>query len=227
MELENKLKLDYEQTTKYFHEMTNVRFRLLAFLPLVTGTAVGLLQSQELKLVIPLSIFGIMYYEIRNSQIYNALQLRAKALETRMRFESVNGRFQYGGAFLDRPIRNLRFLGILMWHDRGPAIIYAAAFAAWFYLLTGSLIQLGQVQVIKVEVPLVVFVVVVLQLQSLDVATDVLGALPEHLRRELSRESSSRVEERGLRQVWSLARPRLHVCRSHEAKTARSGAATF
>jgi hypothetical protein len=195
MEAEEKLKLDCEQTTKYFHSLAEVRFKLLGLLPVVTGTAIGLLQSQKPELVVPLSIFGIVVtfgvlcYDQRNSQIDNAMQLRAKSLEARFELESMTGRFRYGGPFLDRPKRELRSLGILMWHDRGLAIVYAAAFAAWSYLLVGSLLQMGQVLTVKIAVPLVVFIVVVLQLYVVDRATDTLGALPEKIRQKLDSNS--------------------------------------
>jgi hypothetical protein len=137
MEREEKLKLDYTETAKYFHALADVRFKLLALVPLITGAAVGVLQTQKLELVIPVSIFGLLvtvgviFYDQRNSQIYNAMQRRAKSLEALLKFDTVSGRFRYGGAFLDRPERKLRFFGFVMWHDRGLAIVYAAVFAAW------------------------------------------------------------------------------------------------
>jgi len=42
-----KLKLDYEQTAHYFHELHNVRFRLLALVPIVTGAAIGFLADES------------------------------------------------------------------------------------------------------------------------------------------------------------------------------------
>ncbi len=188
MDVEEKLRLDYEQTVKYFHALADVRFKLLTLLPLITGGAVGLLQSQKPDLVLLLSIFGIlvtfgvMCYDQRNNQIYNAMQRRAKSLEALLRFPAVSDRFHFGGALLDRPQRDLRFLGILLWHDRGLAVIYAATFAAWTYLLISSLLQIGQVLLVKVAVPLAVFITVLLQLHSFDRATDTLGALPKWVR---------------------------------------------
>ena len=88
MDTDEKRKCDYEQTTKYFHALADVRFKLLGLLPVVTGTAFGLLiQSERPELVVTLGVFGlavtfgILCYDQRNSQIYNAMQLRAKSLE--------------------------------------------------------------------------------------------------------------------------------------------------
>ena len=197
MDADEKLKFDYDQTTKYFHALAEIRFKLLGLLPVVTGTAVGVLQSRTPELVIPLSIFGLlvtfglMCYDQRNSQIYNAMQKRAKSLECRLRLEDFNDSRTAGGAFLDRPPRSLRFLGVLMWHDRGLSIVYAAVFAAWTYLLVNSFLQLAQAVLIKIAVPVIVFLIVLVQLHFNDEVTDTLGALPPRIRQELTKDSTS------------------------------------
>jgi hypothetical protein len=61
MQAEEKLKLDCEKTTKYFHSLADVRFKVLSLLPVVTGTAITLLQSQEPELVIRLSSVTTTY----------------------------------------------------------------------------------------------------------------------------------------------------------------------
>src|SRR5260370_28466964 len=101
MEREEKLKLDYTETAKYFHALADVRFKLLALVPLITGAAVGILQTQKPELVIPVSIFGLLvtvgviFYDQRNSQIYNAMQRRAKSLEALLKFNTVSRRLRY------------------------------------------------------------------------------------------------------------------------------------
>ena len=70
-------------------------------------------------------MLGIIVYDQRNTQIHDAMQKHAKTLEALLGLEPLDdtkkGR---GGAFLDRPGRNLRLFGILlMWHDRGLALI--------------------------------------------------------------------------------------------------------
>ena len=57
MHYEEKLKLDYEQTGQYFHELAGVRFKLLALVPVVTGAAISLLGSTATpNKLIPISI---------------------------------------------------------------------------------------------------------------------------------------------------------------------------
>jgi hypothetical protein len=202
MSEEDKLRLDYEQTTKYFHALADARFKLLAFVPTVTGVSIGALaHTDQPRVIIPLSIFGllvtfgVMCYDLRNSQIYNALQLRARGLEIRLEFDPISNLevtdrqdWHYGGAFLDRPARKLRFFGLLIWHDRGLAFVYSTALAAWAYLFTHALIQVGQLVVVEIAVPFLVFAAVFGQLFSLDKATDELGHLPKPYRSHLTGE---------------------------------------
>jgi hypothetical protein len=42
---DEKIRLDYERTAQYFFHLADVRFRLLALLPVVSGTALVRLQS--------------------------------------------------------------------------------------------------------------------------------------------------------------------------------------
>jgi hypothetical protein len=44
---EEKLKLDYEQTHQLIRMFTDIRFKLLAFVPTLTGAAVALLGNIE------------------------------------------------------------------------------------------------------------------------------------------------------------------------------------
>lgn len=80
------LELDYEKTIDLIKTLTDIRFKLLGFVPAVatlgvslvnkssdTGMAVGLL-----GLVVTV---GILIYDLRNSKLYNAAVHRAKWLE--------------------------------------------------------------------------------------------------------------------------------------------------
>ncbi len=42
---EERLRLDYQQTLTYFQALSDVRFKLLAFVPTVSGTAVALVPN--------------------------------------------------------------------------------------------------------------------------------------------------------------------------------------
>jgi len=43
MDADEAVKLDYDQTTRLVHAFTDLRTKMLAFVPTITGAAVGLL----------------------------------------------------------------------------------------------------------------------------------------------------------------------------------------
>jgi len=116
---EQKLQLDYEQTNHYIGRLSNIRFELLKFVPVVAGLAIVILQSifnhnspqtsnnfffisninAETTFVIGLigffMTFGITIYELRNSELYDAALNRAAMLENLLGLP--------GGIFMDRP----------------------------------------------------------------------------------------------------------------------------
>jgi len=205
MDTQEKLKLDYEQTTKYFHTLADIRFKLLALVPLATGAAIGLLSgtpSGKVVLAIGilgfLTILGITIYDQRNTQLYDAMQKRAKAIEALLKFEPlVDITKKCGGAFLDRPQRSRYLLGfILMWHDRGLAIIYSTSLAGWAYLITNGLVQILQVKspitliTVQVFVPMVILILFLCELHRFDEPTDIPKALTERVRELVYTEGS-------------------------------------
>ncbi|MBA7680978.1 hypothetical protein ES703_89304 [subsurface metagenome] len=202
-----KLKLDYEQTTQNIHTLADIRFKLLAFVPVVTGAAISLfrnIDSHETIIAISLLGFivtlGIMFYDQRNTQIYDALHIRAKSLEVLLGLQPIanlkspdkNRReWVYGGAFLDRPGRSLKLFGkIGMWHDRGLTIIYAAALGGWCYLLVSAIMKIivaGQALSlgIRVGAPVIIAAAIFWQLRRFDKATDELRELPDYIQNKL------------------------------------------
>jgi hypothetical protein len=42
MDADDRLRLDYEQTTQLIRTLTDIRFKLLAFVPTIAGATVGL-----------------------------------------------------------------------------------------------------------------------------------------------------------------------------------------
>src|SRR5689334_1178958 len=91
MDEADRLRLDYEQTTQLMRTLADIRFRLLAFVPTVAGATVALFSrprsAAELLAIGLLGLFatiGILLYELRNSQILDAVVHRATALERRL-----------------------------------------------------------------------------------------------------------------------------------------------
>ena len=106
---------------------------MLAFVPTITGAAVGLLGDPRpaaeligISLLGLVATLGIFVYELRNAQPYDALVQRARELERLLGLPTVQGLHGAGGV-LARP-------GRWFAHDRGWALVYSAAIAGWSYL---------------------------------------------------------------------------------------------
>ena len=134
MGADEALKLDYDQTTKLVNGFTELRTKMLAFVPTITGTAVGLLGEPRpaaeligIALLGLIATLGIFVYELRNAQLYDAAVQRAKELERLLGFPTVQGLQGAGGVLATRPSRWFA-------HDRGWALVYSAAIAGWSYL---------------------------------------------------------------------------------------------
>jgi hypothetical protein len=134
VQAEEGLKLDYDQTTRLVQSFTDLRTKMLAFVPTITGAAVGLLgdprPAEELlgiSLLGLVATLGIFVYELRNAQLYDALVQRAKELERLLGLPNVQGLHGAAGVLASRPSRWFA-------HDRGWALVYSAAIAGWSYL---------------------------------------------------------------------------------------------
>lgn len=135
-ERKKQLIADYEQTTAYFHTLHNVRFKLLALLPIYTGIGIittGFIKSEYtfiLSVLFLVVTMGLTIYDQRNTQIYDRLIIRAKYLEKQLQFLPLKS-YKIGGAFFDRPPRRFG----LIWHDLGLSIVYGICFIFWLYLV--------------------------------------------------------------------------------------------
>ncbi len=143
LDADDRLRLDYEQTTQYLRTLIDVRFRLLAFVPTVTGVAVAVIgqprPAAELLGVGVLGLLatlGIFVYELRNTQISGTLIRRAAELERQLQLPSSLGAQRSGGLYTERPGINIQLLGFLpVSHGLGLALVYSAAIAGWSYLV--------------------------------------------------------------------------------------------
>jgi Domain of unknown function (DUF4440) len=140
-EQRQSLMLDYEQTLETYRQFTDIRFRLLAFVPTLSGVAVALLTNAALhgseKVALAgLGFFvtlGIVLYDLRNTQFYNGTISRAQHLEDDLhleRFETDERRGLFGSR--DEHQRK-RFFGLPIGHDLGLAFIYSAVLGAWVF----------------------------------------------------------------------------------------------
>lgn len=136
------LRLDYAQTTDLLRMLTDVRFKLLALVPTLSGAAVGLLgrpgSAVELLAIGVLGLaatLGVLLYELRNSELHDYAIRRARRIEAALGLPSAGGGAS-GGLFSEQPERTLRLLGIAaVDRDRGLALVYGAALGGWVYLV--------------------------------------------------------------------------------------------
>jgi hypothetical protein len=157
------LHLDYEQTLAQFTMYADIRFKLLAFVPTLTGAAVALLTSDKSRQdsALPLGILGfvvtvgIILYELRNTLFYEMSAIRASRLEKLLEFprfsELRRNTNTPGGIFTERTTDDKksqdaypliqRLGGIIpVRHDLGLAFIYGASLAGWTYLVVNALL---------------------------------------------------------------------------------------
>jgi hypothetical protein len=117
------LRVEYTQTTDLLRTLTDVRFKLLTFVPTIAGTAVALLgrhtRPAELLAVGALGLaatIGIVLYELHNTLVYEYALGRAEELEAKLGLGLYTRRPHYA-------------------HDRPLAIVYAVVVGAWTYLV--------------------------------------------------------------------------------------------
>jgi hypothetical protein len=149
----DRLRLDYQQTTDLMRQITDVRFKLLALVPTLSGAAVAVLgrpsSATELLAVGLLGLaatLGVLLYELRNTQLHDYALHRAQALERQLGLVAIDGDGASGGGlFSERPPRTLRLFGFLpVDRDAGLILVYSTALAGWIYLSAwGALHALG------------------------------------------------------------------------------------
>jgi hypothetical protein len=195
-----KLAYDHDQTVKYFHTLADARFKLLALVPLVTGGAVVALspvtspvQSSLLGFFGFLVTLGITFYDRRNTQIYDAINLRAKSLEALMSLPRLgNTQFRRSGPLLHRPKRTVKLFGVFkIWHDRGLGVIYSTALAAWAYLAVSGVVHHFGVPTIcrlwlQFGIPLIVWLAFLYDYHRCDTATDDAKVMPVKIKKLLT-----------------------------------------
>jgi len=135
---------EYGEVSSNFRLLTDIRFKLLAFLPIATAAAAAL---KDKSLGVPgfvLSVFGLavtiglVIYNTRNDQLYNDLIGRAAEIERNLGLPE--------GAFANRsrPWLTVSLLGIRLKIDHGTGVgtIYAASIALWLFGVFFPVIEL-------------------------------------------------------------------------------------
>ena len=129
---------EYRQVAAQFRTLTEIRFKLLAFLPV--GTIATALASKGSDLLVQqptVAIFGLLItlalatYNKRNDQLYDELVSRAAQIERKLGLTY--------GSFSQRPTSWLKFGPWKVNHRWSVGLVYAASFAIWLHLLVYDL----------------------------------------------------------------------------------------
>jgi hypothetical protein len=131
-------KAEYTEVVTQFRALTDIRFKLLAFLPLGTvAGAVFVQQTGALMKEPAIAAFAfvvtvcIATYNKRNDQFYDELVKRAAELERSLEVEN--------GSFMDRPKEWLKYGFVTVGHRWPIGLIYAASASLWASLLSAAL----------------------------------------------------------------------------------------
>jgi hypothetical protein len=143
---------EYGEVTANFRLLTDIRFKLLAFLPVAAGAATALLSANggrdgaaEVR-TLALAIFGLLVtlalatYNDRNDQLYDRLVGRAASIEWQLGL--------YDGAFANRPAAWFSIAVPVIgrhWkiNHRSPvAWIYGTSSALWLFTACAAAVQL-------------------------------------------------------------------------------------
>lgn len=155
VERRETLLAEYAQVNENFRLLTNIRFKLLAFLPVAPAAAFAVISASEKGAagstaearVLALGVFGAVVtaglatYNARNDQIYLWHVDRAAAIEHELSIPD--------GSFSGRPNSWLEFRsGRARWlvgHVSSVTVIYSASVALWLFLamLAGTQLALG------------------------------------------------------------------------------------
>jgi hypothetical protein len=150
MNIDDRLRLDYDQTTQLLRTLTDIRFKLIALVPTLAGATVGLVgrprPAAELLAVGLLGLvatLGVLVYELGNSQAYMLTLDRARALEQKLELVSVRSPAGTSdGPFSERSDSGLRLFGVMpVWREAGFAPVYGAALAGWSYLVAWGVLR--------------------------------------------------------------------------------------
>jgi hypothetical protein len=137
------LRLEYEYASRLLGSLTEIRFKLLALVPSLSGAVVALVSSGrsgvELLAIGGLGLAatsGVLTYELRNGELRRRATVRVNRLETEL--------FS-GGPLVGAPGRTPKLFGVVpASHRLGVGLVYGAALGGWVYLVVwGALVAAG------------------------------------------------------------------------------------
>jgi len=138
MDVDERLRLDYEQTAGQIGALTDVRFKLLGFVPTIATAAVVIVGARpntgallSVGLLGAIATIGILLYELRNMQALDAAVDRAADLRRALGLDAG----QPGPLGAEPPSRDRLFGVATIGQDQAVGLVYGAALGGWIYLL--------------------------------------------------------------------------------------------
>jgi hypothetical protein len=137
---DDRLRLEYDRAVGIFRDLTDIRFKLLALVPTLSGAAVGLLKGSQAAVTLLAvgllglsATLGVLVYELRNSEIRGAASKRIGELEREL---------LHAPLIVSRPKGAPRLFGLLpLEYSLGLALVYGAALAGWSYLVAWGALE--------------------------------------------------------------------------------------
>ena len=135
---------EYGEAASTFRTLTDIRFRLLALLPVASALAAQFLtreggQAQDQAREIALGLFGFVVtvalvgYNTRNDQHYDTLVSRLASIERELSIPD--------GAFANRPASTVKVLGLTVGHREPISAIYEASITLWLYIVINASVE--------------------------------------------------------------------------------------
>jgi hypothetical protein len=138
------IRFEYEQALETIRMLADIRFKLLALVPFVSGATIAFLSADPAdappQAILAGSVagflvtIGVAIYNLRNTQSMNVTRARCVELENLLK-PPVTGQFHS-----HQPPSKL-FYVIPLWADLGLAIIYGTVLAAWLFLIMHTMLN--------------------------------------------------------------------------------------
>lgn len=122
----------YTEVCASWRLLTDVRFKLLGFLPVLSGAgALTLINGDNASVTVRVILslpglavtLGLYIYDRRNSELYNDLISRGRKIEEELDVDT--------GHFRGRPLPATAWIN----HSNGTRLVYSASFAGWLLAL--------------------------------------------------------------------------------------------
>jgi hypothetical protein len=160
-ERQDALLKEYGEVSSNFRWLADIRFKLLAFVPIAAAATVALKNESTTAPWLGLSLFGlvvtlgIVTYNMRNDQLYNELVGRAATIERSLGLPD--------GGFAHRPQAWLAvslpqkwWIPWRMWevdHGTGIGTIYVASVALWLFGVFASVLEYARRAYVALKLP--------------------------------------------------------------------------